>query len=221
MSRTNGRSWLSYVGVTIAVVCLTGMLSAQQPPYSFNYYTYGNVSGDSTINIANPGYQVTALNTNGFPTNGTLCAMIYVFNDDEQLLECCGCMLTPDGHRQLSLTNDLLANPINWNNVTNDGVIEIVSAPPNGTQYYPYPPFTVPVCDPTGDSYGTDPVVPTSELDAWATHRQVLKSSYPETEEMFTFVSVDATFASGAERQCSTVLGESWKEGLCKCGNGD
>ncbi len=44
----------------------------------------GTGAGDNILELINP----TA-------ANGDLCAMIYVFDDDEEMGECCGCALTP------------------------------------------------------------------------------------------------------------------------------
>jgi hypothetical protein len=43
---------------------------------------------------------------------GTLCALIYVFTADQQLAECCGCPVTPNGLLTLSVTNDLTSNSL-------------------------------------------------------------------------------------------------------------
>jgi hypothetical protein len=134
-------------------------------------------AGDNTVRIVNP----TA-------ANGNLCAMIYVFDDTEQLQTCCGCPVTPDGMRTLSVVNDLTFDfGVNKANLT-AGVIDIISSKPNFTPGNP-PPAQLPLgtngplagtipldCSPTGaasnDSRAT-PVNPTSGLDAWITFDEV------------------------------------------------
>lgn len=215
MSRTRGSSWLSYIGVAMAVICLAGMLSAQQPPYSLTYYSNpinpstGN-SRDSTFHIVNPGYQVTALSPDGAPLDGTLCANIYVFNNAEQALACCGCSVTPDSEITLSLMTDLVANVLNTKGVTAYGVIKLISAPPNaagGT-----------ICDPSAEG---GPITPTSELDAWANHVQVNNTALPETESMFAWATLSNFELEYAEKQCSAILVSGSKNGICTCGYGD
>jgi len=49
-------------------------------------------AGDGTVRIVNP-------TSNDTIQSGTLCAMIYVFDDIEELQACCGCPVTPDGMR--------------------------------------------------------------------------------------------------------------------------
>jgi len=46
----------------------------------------------------------TVRSTNPGLTYGNLCAMIYVFDNDQQLTECCGCVETHNGLRTLSVS---------------------------------------------------------------------------------------------------------------------
>src|SRR5437899_9880055 len=65
--------------------------------------------GDSVVNISNDG----ASSTVAFPTqNGNICANVYVFSPDEQLISCCTCLVTPDGLVSLSALNDLISNTL-------------------------------------------------------------------------------------------------------------
>ena len=65
--------------------------------------------GDSVVNITNTG----ASSTVAFPTqNGNICANVYVFSPDEQLISCCTCLVTPDGLISLSARNDLISNTL-------------------------------------------------------------------------------------------------------------
>jgi hypothetical protein len=80
--------------------------------------------GDSTLELINP---VGSANP-GFAglTVHNMCAMIYVFDNNENMDECCGCLLSPE--RLLSLSAE--------NNLTNSGtpstgLLEIVSTTPN------------------------------------------------------------------------------------------
>jgi hypothetical protein len=80
----------------------------------------GTGAGDSILELINP----TA-------SNGNLCAMIYVFDDDEEMGECCGCPLTPNDTLLLSFQNDLTSN---WREASNDfqnGIVQIISATQN------------------------------------------------------------------------------------------
>jgi len=87
-------------------------------------------NGDSLVRVINPSHAETL-------ENGTLCAMFYVFDDNEQMQTCCGCPVTPDGLRTASVINDMIDGgflssngAINKNNLS-AGVIKLISAEPN------------------------------------------------------------------------------------------
>jgi len=80
--------------------------------------------GDGLVRIVNGGDVAT-------PQRGTLCAMIYVFDDIEEMQACCGCPVTPDGLRTMSVINNLTKNfGVNRGNM-NAGVIDILATTPN------------------------------------------------------------------------------------------
>ena len=136
MFRTKRSSLLMYTLLTVSLVFLAAAVSSAQTKdeptdtYQVNYYSNALATGapDGTVHIVNPGTAVTKLDADGKPLDGDLCAQIYVLNNDEQEVECCGCRLTPDSERTLSIDKSLLGNPINVKIVTPDGVVKIVSA---------------------------------------------------------------------------------------------
>ena len=70
-------------------------------------------TGDPKINLINPGSIGAPLNGPGFGTpSGNICANIYAFSPDEQLISCCSCLVTPNGLASLSVTTDLLSNTL-------------------------------------------------------------------------------------------------------------
>jgi len=99
---------LVLVGLVIASACA----ASAQDVYKVNYFSnnVGFLPGtvtpavalppDGTVRISNPGL-----------TYGNLCAMIYVFDADQQLSECCGCIETHNGLRTLSIRTNLTSNP--------------------------------------------------------------------------------------------------------------
>ena len=62
--------------------------------------------GDSVINISNAGTQ----NIGGALTN--ICANVYAFSPDEQLISCCSCTVTPNALVSLSVVADLISNTL-------------------------------------------------------------------------------------------------------------
>jgi hypothetical protein len=214
MFRTKRSSLLIYAVLVTSVVCLAAAISSAQikdqpvDTYRVNYYSDALTKGapDGTVHIVNPGTAVTKLNADGKPLNGSLCAQVYVLNNDEQEVECCGCVLSPDSERTLSINKDLLGNPINTNIVTVDGVIKIVStAPTNGK------------CRP---DYETDK--PVAGLRSWDTHIQTVSTaSYAETEEEFGSAPLSNNEWFWLTNQCSAIYTNGSGAGICTCGYGD
>jgi hypothetical protein len=168
--------------------------------YWLNYFTNNlpTTAPAAQVKIDNPGL-----------TYGNLCAMIYVFDEDQQMTECCGCSETHNGLRMLSVRNDLTSNPLTGV-VSTNGVIKIVSAPYPG------------LCD-AALTY-----VPTPDLRAWATHIENfvpvngdLLDYYPISGNEFSAVPLGATELAALQSQCLflQILGSG--HGTCSCGSGD
>jgi hypothetical protein len=183
------------VALAIAgLVTLGSSIASAQDVYKVNYFA-NNVAAapDATVRIDNPGF-----------TYGNLCSMIYVFDNDQQLAECCGCVETHNGLRTLSVKKDLTSNPLTGK-VPNNGMIKIVSAAVNAAP-----------CDPTAN------VKPTANLRAWVTHIQnVVGTAYPETETESSDSVLGASELANLQAQCSfvNILGSG--QGICSCGTGD
>jgi len=172
-----------------------------QDVYRLNYFSNNvAVAPDATVRIDNPGL-----------TYGNLCAMVYVFDADQQLTECCGCVETHNGLRTLSVRLDLTSNPLTGV-ISPNGVIKIISAAVNNSP-----------CDPSSN------VSPKANLRAWATHIQnpvgiesrVVATAYPITETEFSDSTLGATELANLQAQCAFIgiLGSG--HGICSCGFGD
>jgi hypothetical protein len=184
------------IGASVALAQTTDV-------YKVNYFDNNTVTAAPAawIRIDNPGL-----------TYGNLCAMIYVFDQDQQLTECCGCVQTHDGLQRLSVRTNLTSNPLTGV-VSNAGVIKIVSAAVNNSP-----------CDPTSN------VTPKSNLRAWATHIQFPEivtvpgnpsvTYYPVTETGFEDSPLGATELTNLQSQCAfiNILGSG--HGVCSCGSG-
>ena len=193
---------------TVSLLAFSGVAAAQDV-FKINYLS-NNVWGapDGTVRIDNPGV-----------TGGNLCAMIYVFDNDQQLSECCGCLETPNGLRTLSIARDLTSNPLTGYVVQN-GVTKVVSAAVNNSP-----------CDPTSN------VTPTPTLRVWSTHIQnpvyatpaaatkaktvANPSAYPITETESSDATLGATELANIQAECAFIgiLGSG--HGICSCGWGD
>jgi hypothetical protein len=180
--------------VIAGLVTIGAGIASAQDVFKVNYFANNaGTAPDATVRIDNPGL-----------TYGNLCAMIYVFDADQQLSECCGCVETHNGLRTLSVRNNLTSNPLTGVRSTN-GVIKIVSAAVNNSP-----------CDPTSN------VKPTANLRAWVTHIQnAVGTTWPITETESSDSTLGATELANLQAQCDfvNILGSG--HGICSCGTGD
>lgn len=162
--------------------------------FKVNYFSNNIPSApDATVRIDNPGL-----------TYSNLCALIYVFDADQQLSECCGCMETHNGLRTLSVRSNLTSNPLTGV-VSTNGVIKIVSSLPGANG-----------CDPTAN------VTPTANLRAWVTHIGTpVASAWPMTETESSDSTLGASELSALQSQCGFVRILGSGQGTCSCGTGD
>jgi hypothetical protein len=96
--------------VAMVVACSTFAfaqpLAAPADVFQVRYASNLNI-GDSVINITNAG---TTNTTAGALTN--ICANVYTFSPDEQLISCCSCTVTPNALVSLSANSDLVSNTL-------------------------------------------------------------------------------------------------------------
>jgi len=180
--------------VVVGLVTIGAGVASAQDVYKINYFSNNAAPApDATVRISNPGL-----------TYGNLCAMVYVFDADQQLTECCGCIETHNGLRTISVRSNLTSNPLTGV-VSRNGVIKVVSAAVNNSP-----------CDPTSN------VKPTANLRAWVTHIQnPVGTAYPITETESSDSTLGATELANLQAQCAFIgiLGSG--HGICSCGTGD
>jgi len=101
--------------------------------------------GDATLRLIDP---VGNANFSFGPVINE-CAMIYVFDDDEEMGECCGCPITPAGMNTFSFQANLLSNWGNGNVATGDGMIAVRSAVINNRNCtsFGFPSLKSPACN--------------------------------------------------------------------------
>src|SRR5271155_1887450 len=100
--------------------------------------------------------------------------MIYVFDSDQALQECCGCPVSSDGLLTLDIDQLLVANPVSGQNTAGDyitdGIIQLLSTKTNDTlSNEPGGPLPGEFCSPTiptgpGAGVCCDPAAPTNPL---------------------------------------------------------
>ena len=119
---------------------------SEDSAYFTTYYS-NNVAGipDETLRIVNDG-----------ETGKSLWASLYVFDDSQELSECCSCEVTPDGVLSESVRHDLTSNPLTGR-LNTRGIIKVISSS-------------------VGDAANN---VPTPGLRGWATHIQSVANQNP------------------------------------------
>lgn len=90
-----------------AMFAQAGALDVYQVTYYDNNWGNGAPLDAGTIRIINPGLTGSPVS----PTQGTLCANIYVFDDTQEMIECCSCPVTANGLLTISV-QDLTENPL-------------------------------------------------------------------------------------------------------------
>ena len=109
------------VAMGLAVSSTAAWAQNQTDVFWVAYYSGGAASSnvvpnpDGSIQVINPG-----------ASGGTLCADIYVFDQNEEMQECCNCQITTDGLLTES-TFDLTNNPSFSNKFAATGAIKIVA----------------------------------------------------------------------------------------------
>jgi hypothetical protein len=186
LARTTSGSFKASASVTVT------------PLMTVSYFNRANAvsSGyDGTIRLTNPGV------TTGY-SDGNLCAMVYVFDRNQELNECCGCTISDNGLRTLSVVNDLTANPLSGK-VPVAGSIEIVPSEPgsNGQCNAGSP-------DPNGVILG------------WETNVQGMTGAFQVTEMPLLLVPLGNTEAKVLASECSMLEQLGSGAGVCTCGSG-
>ena len=166
------------LGVFLFLVLMLGIVSgsalAQIVGDSSVYFTtyYANnvaAAPDATVRIVNDGDTVSATN------DGSLWASIYVFDDSQELTECCSCFVSADGLLSESVKNQLTANPLTGTKPSR-GVIKVISSSTESDASTNFAPNT-----------------PTAGLRAWATHVQSTANKFPNGPAPYS--QTETTFA--------------------------
>ena len=194
---------LAGIGGTLAAlvmlpVLLVGTAAHAQTDTDAFYVNYfanaqlGTRTQDDIVRLIDTnirGASESGTNSAPFP----LCAMVYVFDEFQEMQECCGCPLSAGGRLDLSV-DGLTFLPVNDFQTTDGaptggvspsllfrGTIKIVSTNSSITTLNPSAingpcaGTNAVICDPTGDVFG---YTPTPSLRAWSTHLQSTTQGY-------------------------------------------
>jgi hypothetical protein len=168
--------------------------------YFVTYYSNANTNGaaDAVLRVVNDGDAATT-QSEGVP-NGGLWASIYVFDDSQELQECCSCPISSDGMLSESVNKQLTANELTGRQERTRGVIKVISSASS---------------DPTA-------VVLKPGLRGWMTHIQAT-SNIPEagpfsvTETRLADSNLSAAELAALESSCSFAITLGSGYGVCSC----
>jgi len=153
--------------------------------YSVTYYSNANTAGapDATLRVINDGD--LAMN---------LYADIYVFDDSQEMEECCACVITPDGLLSESVNKQLTANPVTGIKTTR-GVVKVLASETS---------------DPTN-------AVMDPGLHGWMSHIQKLPSGYALTEATLADSNLSPGEQNDLQNACFFVKILGSGQGICSC----
>jgi hypothetical protein len=186
---------LSMLAIALVLGVVSGTAVAQDnSTFAVTYYSNANTTGapDATVRVINDGN-----------TGGQLCAAFYVFDDSQEMQECCSCPVSADGVIAESVNKYLLANSLT-SFVNHKGVIKVVSTTfPSG------------ICNPTNG-------VPTAGIRGWATHIQKANgSTYAITETELHDANLAAAELASLQQFCSFEITLGSGRGVCFCDSED
>ena len=167
------------------------------PTFSVAYFDssivpVGAPGPDQSIRIVNSGVQSTA------SALGDLCANIYVFDNTQELKECCSCRVTANGYIRLSVNENLTSNP--GNGVAfNIGSVDVVPSVLSSST----------TCDPTS-------VSPVPSLDVWSTH-VANNGGFRLVETLAPSAPLSGPELTELQSVCAFIVGNQSGAGICSC----
>jgi hypothetical protein len=172
--------------------------AASSDTFQIRYASNLNI-GDSVINMSNAGTQ------GGSDPAGNICANVYVFSPDEQMISCCACLITPDALVSLSVRNDLINNTLTPA-VPTSVVVKLLTTRPNGTN--------TTHCDASLRSTG--PLA--SGLRAWGTTLHALPTAgdYGVTETEFSPATLSSSELAQLSSFCGFIQDDGSGFGICR-----
>src|SRR3954452_20623435 len=96
-----------FVTMATAVAAFAQNPITADSPYQIRYASNLTI-GDSVVNISNTGARggVTLQSGTSAGVGGSICANVFIFQPDEEVVSCCSCPVTPNGLVSLSAQRD-------------------------------------------------------------------------------------------------------------------
>jgi hypothetical protein len=204
---------MSLRGVLLTAIVSSASAFAQpnvtlDSPYQIRYASNLN-AGDSVINITNTGARGAGLSSGVTAAiTGAICANVYVFSPDEQMISCCSCPVTPGELARLTAVSDLIGNTLTPT-VPTSIVIKLVSSVPVGN---------------TCAGSAASPGALASGMIAWGTSIHAAPTTpvtYAITETPFTPATLSTGEFDRLRTLCTFILANGSGFGVCgTCGVG-
>jgi hypothetical protein len=155
-------------------------------------YAANLAAGSSVVNLTNGG------SFGGNEPAGNICADVYVFAEDQQLISCCSCELTPNHLETLNVQSDLISNTLTPG--VPIGITEMLLATSVGSG----------VCD------ASHPGTLVPGLRAWSTTLHAAPAGgFALTEVHFQKVSLSASELNKLTQLCSFIKANGSGYGIC------
>jgi hypothetical protein len=113
----------------LGIVSVSALAQAAPAGDGSNYFVtyYSNANSAECVNGAVGAPDAVVRVINDGDTGGSLWASYYVFDDSQELQECCSCQITADGINSEDVNYDLLGNVLTGK-ATTRGVIKVISS---------------------------------------------------------------------------------------------
>ena len=182
--------------------------------YQVKYMGNLNIA-DAYINIANTG----AINASPFGPGsqgglGGICVNVYAFSMDEQMVNCCTCPVTANGHVSLSAQKDILSNTLTPYPPTSLLVKLLATVPSAANQALTYADFLSKGC--TDAQLLPADAVPANGLAAWGTTTHVTPAGSTLSETPFTPSTLSIGESARLRNLCTLMKGNGSGYGICK-----
>ncbi len=170
-------------------------------------------TGDNIIRLINPaGCGNGGVSNQQCGSETDLCAFFYVFDDDQEMGECCGCGITPNELYTASVKNDLTAD---WGLGVNDaqsGVVQIISGQQNNFDH----------CDSAHGCNGAcDPTIPslpsTSMIGSISKGQQILGTNGITEIPLQNDGPAETVESEYLSAECASLIANDSGGGVCTC----
>ncbi|HVW86732.1 MAG TPA: hypothetical protein VHB50_18735 [Bryobacteraceae bacterium] len=197
--------------IVLTAIATAAVALAQNPvtadsPYQIRYASNLTI-GDSVVNISNSGARggVTLQSGTSAAVGGSICANVFVFAPDEEIVSCCSCPVTPNGLVSLSAQRDLVVNPLTRGTPTSVVIKLLATVPVGGS------------CSNSAASVATATLAP--GMVAWGTtlhaNTSAAAGTYDTTETAFTPATLSASELGRLANTCSFILAQGSGYGVC------